>query len=162
MKTVCMRTGWAVLLAVGMLPGMGCFDSGKDSGEDEPAPGEPRADGGRNGEEQTLSAFQRILPSGLAMGPKSWNRYPVRCDAIDGAVRYHFTTSFGASISSATPEAVFVRPPADDPFTLSVFATNAAGEHTRTASRLVNTSNVVDASGRDPLGPSIVLKACPL
>ena len=148
MKHVLMRNGWAMGIAAALAAGMlvGCERDRNDRDRN----------GEGNEEEQTLSAFQRILPSGLAMGPKSYfvplHRYPVRCDAIPGAVRYHFTTSFGEVAVSATPEARFERRSNDDPFTLSVFATNAAGERTRTASRVVNTSDIVDASGRDPHG----------
>ena len=132
MRNVFVRSGWAMgvaaVLAAGLM--MGCEKSSDDDDNEE------------NGE-VAESAFQRVRPSGLTLVNKlnvagRGTVYEVRCNAINGAVRYHFTTSFGQSETSAMPETAFLKAGPDDPFTLSVFATNAAGERTRTVSRVLN------------------------
>ena len=64
--------------------------------------------------------------------------YTVRCTAIAGAVSYTFTTSFGASETVAVNTVGFQKTGADEAFTLSVYATNAKGINTRTASKKLN------------------------
>jgi hypothetical protein len=64
--------------------------------------------------------------------------YQVRCNAINGAASYTFTTSFGGSETVAANNVAFNKTGADEPFTLSVYATNADGINTRTASQNLN------------------------
>jgi len=64
----------------------------------------------------------------------------VACNAISGATSYTFTTSFGASENSPTPLTAFLVSTAqgDASYTLSVYASNANGIHTKTGSADVN------------------------
>ena len=64
--------------------------------------------------------------------------YVLECSPIAGAVSYTFTTSFGATEVSDSNSISILRAGADAPFTFSVYATNAEGINTRTASRAVN------------------------
>ena len=87
--------------------------------------------------------FAAITPSGLVLEDKftiagRGTVYTVRCTAIAGAVNYTFTTSFGASETVAANTVGFQKTGADEAFTLSVYATNAKGINTRTASKKLN------------------------
>jgi len=137
----------AILLA-GSLALTGC---GSDSDDDDdaadaaeppaaaPAAEQPADDDAPSANEQ----FAGVTPSGLALTDKFSIAgrgivYEVRCDAIDGAASYTFTTSFGGSETVAANNVAFNKAGADEPFTLSVYATNADGINTRTASQDLN------------------------
>ena len=106
-------------------------DDGADADDDDAEPTDPNAE------------FAAVIPSGLALADKytisgRGTAYTVRCNAIAGAVSYVFTTSFGGSETVAAPEASFLKSGPDEPFTLSVYAINADGFNSKTASASLN------------------------
>lgn len=117
------------------LAGCGGSDSKDDAGTPAPAPTDTAPDAN--------AQFRAVTPSGLALTDKFSIAgrgivYAVKCNAIAGAVSYVFTTSFGGSESVAAPQAEFLKPGADAPFTLSVYAINSGGHNTKTASANLN------------------------
>jgi hypothetical protein len=89
------------------------------------------------------AVFAAITPSGLALTDKytisgRGTVYSLKCSAIDRAASYTFTTSFGASETVAVPTISFQHSGPDVAFTFSVYASNADGFNTRTASANVN------------------------
>lgn len=102
-----------------------------DDADDDAEPVDPNAE------------FAAVIPSGLALADKytisgRGTVFVVRCNAISGAANYVFTTSFGGSETVATPEANFLKAGPDEPFTLSVYAINADGFNSKTASTSLN------------------------
>ena len=106
-------------------------DADADDDGDAVEPADPNAE------------FAAVIPSGLVLADKytisgRGTVFVVRCNAISGAASYVFTTSFGGSETVATPEANFLKAGPDEPFTLSVYAINADGFNSKTASASLN------------------------
>ncbi|MDY0145506.1 MAG: hypothetical protein RBS84_05880 [Kiritimatiellia bacterium] len=117
----------------------GCGSDSDNNDEAPPAAPVVQSDAPPSANEQ----FAAITPSGLVLEDKftiagRGTVYTVRCTAIAGAVSYTFTTSFGASETVAVNTVGFQKTGADEAFTLSVYATNAKGINTRTASKKLN------------------------
>ena len=96
--------------------------------------------------------FSAITPAGLALQDKftiagRGTVYILQCTAIAGATSYTFTTSFGASSTVAVPTVSVQKSGADVKFTFSVYASNAEGFNTRTASATVEPSPISLAAG---------------
>ncbi|NLG34502.1 MAG: hypothetical protein GX548_04025 [Lentisphaerae bacterium] len=135
----------AVMLA-GSLALTGCSSDSDDDDDAADAAEPPAAAPAAEAEDDAPSAneqFAGITPSGLALTEKfsivgRGMVYQVRCDAVAGAASYTFTTSFGGSETVAANNVALNKTGADESFTLSVYATNAEGINTRTASAAVN------------------------
>ena len=135
------------MLICGSLFWVGCGGS-DDDGDAAPAPAPTPAatdDDSADDAEQTdpNAEFAAVIPSGLALADKytisgRGTVFVVRCNAIAGAASYVFTTSFGGSETVAAPEASFLKSGPDEPFTLSVYAINADGFNSKTASASLN------------------------
>lgn len=140
-----------LLLAMLICGALFLTSCGGSDGED-PAPAAPAApsddgadaDDGDDAETVDPNAeFAAVIPSGLELTDKytisgRGTVYVVRCNAIAGAASYVFTTSFGASETVATPETNFLKAGTDEAFTLSVYAINADGFNSKTASASLN------------------------
>jgi len=90
-------------------------------------------------------AFRAIVPSGLKLDKKTvlpggFTSFEVSCNAIAEAVSYRFTTDFGSSVESATPNAELLRDSAnaDDAFQVTVYAVNANAAATQGLMATVN------------------------
>lgn len=135
----------AVMLA-GSLAITGCSSDSDDDNDAADAAAPPAAAPSAEPDDDAPSAneqFAGVTPSGLALTEKfsivgRGMVYQVRCDAVAGAASYTFTTSFGGSETVAANNVAFNKTGADEPFTLSVYATNAEGINTRTTSASVN------------------------
>ena len=136
------KHNWMILpLLTAALFLTGCGSDSDSDSDDEAAPAPPavESDAGPSANEQ----FAAITPSGLTLTDKftiagRGTVYNVRCDAIDDAVSYTFTTSFGGSETVANNNVSLQKTGADEAFTLSVYATNGDGINTRTASASLN------------------------
>jgi hypothetical protein len=131
------------ILISGSLFLMGCGGSDDDSTVAPPAATSDDSDADEAVVPDPNAAFAAIIPAGLALEDKfsisgRGIAFTVRCNAIPGAASYVFTTSFGGSESVVTPEASFLKAGADEPFTLSVYAINANGFNSKTASASLN------------------------
>ena len=86
--------------------------------------------------EDTDAGDAAITPSGLSLTDK----YTIsgRCTPIPGATSYVFTTGFGQSETVEEPKASFLKSGPDESFNLSVYAINAEGFNTKTASATLN------------------------
>lgn len=126
----------AAILATGLAL-VGCEGSGSDDGDtievtvtNPPAASDPDAD------------FARITPSGLSGDKFSiagrGTVFTFRCSPIAGAVSYTFTSDLGSSDTVAAPEVgVNVAGPVPAQATFTVYATNADGINTRSASKTI-------------------------
>ncbi len=140
---------WMWMMAVMLAGSLALTGCGSDSDDDDDAADAaepPAAAPAAEPDDDAPSAneqFAGVTPSGLALTDKFSIAgrgivYQVRCNAIDGAASYTFTTSFGGSETVAANNVAFNKAGADEPFTLSVYATNADGINTRTASQDLN------------------------
>ena len=128
------------MLASGVLFWTGCDSDDGDDDSDAPptvvvtnAPAAPDAN----------AVFAALAPENLRLTDKFTIQgrgivYTLECDAVDGAVSYTFTTSFGDTATVAVPLLAIQHAGADEEFTVSVYATNDDGFNTRAASATVN------------------------
>ena len=128
------------MLASGVLFWTGCDSDDGDDDSDAPptvvvtnAPAAPDAN----------AEFAALAPENLRLTDKFTIQgrgivYTLECDAVDGAVSYTFTTSFGDTATVAVPLLAIQHAGADEEFTVSVYATNDDGFKTRAASATVN------------------------
>lgn len=139
------------ILICGSVFWVGCGGSDDDAAPAPAAPAAPSDDSADADDDADDGAepvdpnaeFAAVIPSGLALADKyaisgRGTVYAVRCNAISGAASYVFTTSFGATETAATPQASFLKAGPDEPFTLSVYAINADGFNSKTASASLN------------------------
>ncbi len=121
----------------------GCKDSKKDDSPPPPPANGPGGNGDTQPDPSANEQFASVIPSGLRLRERftivgRGTTYVLECSPIAGAVSYTFTTSFGATEAADSNSIGILRAGADEPFTFSVYATNAEGINTRTASRAVN------------------------
>ena len=140
---------WMWMMAVMLAGSLALTGCGSDSDDDDDAADAaepPAAAPAAEAEDDAPTAneqFAGVTPSGLTLTDKfsiagRGMVYQVRCDAVAGAASYTFTTSFGGSETVAANNVALNKTGADESFTLSVYATNAEGINTRTASAAVN------------------------
>lgn len=138
------------ILVCGSLFLTGCGGSDDDDAAAEDAAAAPAApaasDADKDDDTETVdpnAEFAAVIPAGLALSDKytisgRGTVYAVRCNAIAKAASYVFTTSFGATETVSTPQTSFLKSGPDEPFTLSVYAVNADGFNSKTASASLN------------------------
>lgn len=89
------------------------------------------------------AAFANITPGGLSADKFTiagrGTVYTFQCAVVPGAVSYTFTTSLGYSETVPTPEyGVNIASPPAGEVTYNVYATNANGVNTKTATGTIN------------------------
>ena len=133
---------FAAILLSGMLFFVGCGGGSDDSST---TVADPAAAPAADPADAVNAAFAAVTPSGIAQTDKftiagRGTVLTVECGAISGAVSYTFTTSFGASVVSASRSTAIQATTAQGSasYTLSVYATNADGVNTKTGSASVN------------------------
>ncbi len=148
----------AILLS-GMLCLTGCGDGDSDDSSaaaaapsgsgsapaDAPAadPGAVAGDPPADAEAAADKPLSESTPTGLRLKDKfviagRGVTYNVECDALPGAVRYTFDTSFWGVRESASPSASFEKSGADEPFELCVVADDRQGESSKPSCVNVN------------------------
>ena len=125
----------------------GCGGDGDDDSDAAPTTEDTDAGDGADPVDENAQ-FAAITPSGLSLTDKytisgrgtaySGTAYTCRCTPIPGATSYVFTTGFGQSETVEEPKASFLKSGPDESFNLSVYAINAEGFNTKTASATLN------------------------
>ena len=120
----------------------GCGGDGDDDSDAAPTTEDTDAGDGADPVDENAQ-FAAITASGLSLTDKytisgRGTAYTCRCTPIPGATSYVFTTGFGQSETVEEPKASFLKSGPDESFNLSVYAINAEGFNTKTASATLN------------------------
>jgi len=142
------------ILLCGMVCLMGCGGGDSDdSSSSAAAPAAPSSSGSSSGSAPAVTnapaapdadaVFAATSPTSLKMSNKFTIAgrgivYEVVCDAISGATTYTFTISYGDTQTAVSPTTAFLNTGPDNVFTVTVYATNANGIQSKSASTEIN------------------------